>query len=710
MLVKLCVPLLGILLLLLLLPVPPSIVYVTGIVYVRMKNERGPMAARAGVQCIELLSHTFFHVRESTQIENIVIFYLRNLSSPAREILLGYLQQHHTGYDTHEGDEEVNGSTGDTTTQFQLKLMSDTASPEDIRRTQFMDHKQFDYYVIVIDSFDGLRQALARISATAAFNPRGKFVVLYNNPNDRDSDRRMANQALMLLFVDHHSVNVLFAFAIDAVSYHVYTGDPYHGATDCGQMKALKVATIANGTFANRVLSTAMINIPKVPAQLETCTFLLCTRVAPPFIDLDCRRGLELQIMDLLRESMKFKVSVSCSEMDRGELMPDGNWSDLLGLMRADECDIIAGGFNPDFDVHDEFGSTTLYLQDYHTWFVPVAGRDARWKLLLYIFEVRTWELFACVLFISGLVWRSVAHFLPECAAHRELSMCFLNTWCVFLCISANNRPACNALRLFFMGLTLYALNVTTIYTSILITVLTNPPLAYQVDTIEEILADGVPIGGRVDSEDWFINDFDDDQLVSERYNASSEFQPSLANLQAVVDGKRSLLMSRLYVRNTKYYGLVHGLSTDVFVTQIEMIMEKGFPLLPKFNRILSNLIDMGIMQKLWKDFLYNVTILDRIRRNRELSEEDIIAASPEVVLTLDHLQSAFALYGIGLCLCVVVFLLELLSTTRWVCQLRGIVEKKWDEILVRVQLKERTASEVVIKPRKMIKFRKTLK
>uniref|UniRef100_A0A8W7PI74 Ionotropic glutamate receptor C-terminal domain-containing protein n=1 Tax=Anopheles coluzzii TaxID=1518534 RepID=A0A8W7PI74_ANOCL len=604
---------------------------VDGIVYVRIRNERGPTAARAGIQCLELLSHTYFHMRETTQIENII-----------------------------------------------------------------------DYYVIVIDSFEGLQRALDRISATAAFNPRGKFVVLYNNPNDRDSNARLANRALGHLFVGHHSVNVLFAFAIDATSYHVYTGDPYHGATDCGQMKALKVATVVNGSFASRALSTAMINIPKVPPELESCTFLLCTRVAPPFIDLDCSRGLELQIMDLLRESMKFKVNVSCSTMDRGELEPDGSWSDLLGLMRADECDIIAGGFSPDFDVHDAFGSTTLYLQDYYTWFVPAAGPDARWKLLVYIFEPTTWEAFAGVLFVSALVWRLVAHYLPELAAHRELSMCFLNTWSVFLCISANNRPECNALRLLFMGLTLYALNVTTIYTSILITMLTNPPLAYQMDTIEEILASGVPIGGRLDSEDWFINDFADDRLVSEQYNATSEFQPSLDNLQAVVEGKRSLLMSRLYVRNTKYNGLVHGLSRDVLVTQIEMIMEKGFPLLPKFNRILSNLIDMGIMQKLWSDFLYNVTILDRIRAHRALSEADIIAASPEVVLTLDHLQSAFALYGIGMCLCVVVFLLEVLSKTRWIGKGRVVLEKRWDELLVRLQLKERTAREMTIRPRKM--------
>ncbi|KFB50009.1 AGAP011943-PA-like protein [Anopheles sinensis] len=669
-----------------------------------MKNERGPTAAQAGVQCLELLSHTYFHMSESIQIENIVIFYLRNLSSPAREILLGYLQDHHTGYDEEPEDGE------DGHSMFQLKLMSDDTSLESARRAQFMDHKKIDYYVLVIDDYAGLRRAMMYVASTAAFNPRGKFIVLYNNPNDRDSDQRLANDVLQLMFIGHHSVNVLFAFAFDATGYSIYTGDPYHGTKDCGQMKPLKVATVVNGSFTNGALARAMINIPKVPPEMEACTFLLCTRVAPPFIDMDCQHGLELQIMDLLQQSMKFKVNVSCSEMDRGELLDDGNWTDLLGLMRADDCDIIAGGFNPDFDVHDEFGSTTPYLQDYHTWFVPMAGTDARWKLLVLIFDLKTWELFAFVLLISALAWRFVGQFLPEAAPHKQLAMCFLNTWCVFLCISSNNRPGCHALRIFFVALALYGLNVTTIYTSILFTILTDPPRAYQVDSIEEILASNIPIGGRLDSEDWFMNNFDDDRLVSERYNSSPDFQPSLDNLDAVVAGKRSLLMSRLYVRNTKYHGLVHGLSTDVFATQIEMIMEKGFPLLPKFNRILSNLIDMGLMEKLWNDFLYNVTILNHIKRNRQLSEEEIRAASPEVVLTLDHLQSAFALYAIGVALCLVIFLLELISKTAWIQQVLEKLDSRWDRTLIHLQLREQKSGKVKLRSRDLSRGKKAKK
>ncbi|XP_035788893.1 uncharacterized protein LOC118465092 [Anopheles albimanus] len=662
-----------------------------GIVFVRMKNERGPTAVAAGVQCLELLSRTYFHTRESTQIENIVIFYLSNRSSPAREILLGYLQKHHSGYERNGGTGNGNGN-GTGGSQFQLRVMSDDSeTAAGLRRAQFMDHKLIDYYVIVIDDFDGLRRALATMSSTIAFNQRGKFIVLYNNPNDRDSDRRLAHEILQFLFIAHHSVNVLVAFATDAIGYSVYTGDPYHGTSDCGRMKPIKVATVVNGSFANAPLSRAAINIPKVPPEMESCTFLLCTRVAPPFIDWDCERGLELQIMDLLRESMKFKVNVSCNEMDRGERTGDGNWTDLLGLVRADECDIIAGGFNPDFDVHDEFGWTTVYLQDHYTWFVPRAGLEKRWKLLLYIFEMTTWEAFACVAFLSACVWRCISQLVPEVPSHRQLALCLLNTWSTFLGISVHNRPHSHSLRLLFMAFTLYSLNATTIYTGLLINVITNPPLAHQIDTIEEIIASGVPIGGRLDSEDWFMNSFEEDRLVSERYNVSSAFQPSLANIEAVNDGSRVLLMSRLYVRNTNYQDRLHGLSRNVFVTQLEMIMEKGFPLLPKFNRIISNLIDMGIMEKLWKDFLFNVTILEHIKRNRQLSEEDILAASPEVVLTLDHLQSAFVLYAIGLVFCVVAFVAEWLSRLCVSGRASQSLSTRWDQTVLRLQSQRRS-------------------
>lgn len=50
-------------------------------------------------------------------------------------------------------------------------------------------------------------------------------------------------------------------------------------------------------------------------------------------------------------------------------------------------------------------------------------------------------------------------------------------------------------LRIFFIALALYSVNLTTIYTSKLINVFTDPPFEDQIDTIVEIVESHLPIG-----------------------------------------------------------------------------------------------------------------------------------------------------------------------------------------------------------------------
>lgn len=67
--------------------------------------------------------------------------------------------------------------------------------------------------------------------------------------------------------------------------------------------------------------------------------------------------------------AVHLKVATTCiSNMTRGESMNNGSWSGILGLLRNDRCDFVVGGFFPDYDVHDDFGVTSDYLQDAYTW------------------------------------------------------------------------------------------------------------------------------------------------------------------------------------------------------------------------------------------------------------------------------------------------------------------------------------------------------
>lgn len=127
--------------------------------------------------------------------------------------------------------------------------------------------------------------------------------------------------------------------------------------------------------------------------------------------------------------------------------------------------------------------------------FVFVAPLQPPWLGMLTIFEYTTWIVSCLILLISALAWYSFGHATTEKKPHKRFMLCSLNSLSVFLGISSHNRPAFSPLRIFFLALAIYALNITTIYSSKLINVFTHPPYEEQIDTIHEIIESKLPIG-----------------------------------------------------------------------------------------------------------------------------------------------------------------------------------------------------------------------
>lgn len=127
--------------------------------------------------------------------------------------------------------------------------------------------------------------------------------------------------------------------------------------------------------------------------------------------------------------------------------------------------------------------------------YVYIASLRPHWMSLVSIFEPNTWLLFCGISILTGTVWYFLGLSLPESAPHKRLSTCLLNSWSVFLGISTHNRPQLTSTRIFFIMIALYGLNVTTIYTSKLITVFTSPVYQDQIDSIQEVINTGLPYG-----------------------------------------------------------------------------------------------------------------------------------------------------------------------------------------------------------------------
>lgn len=151
------------------------------------------------------------------------------------------------------------------------------------------------------------------------------------------------------------------------------------------------------------------------------------------------------------------------------------------------------------------------------------------------------------------------------------------------------------------------------------------------------------------------------------------------------------MIISKLFVGSNVHRHDIFGLTQSMFANHLEMIVERGFPLLRRINQILAALRDMGLMSKLFVDFKYNMTILEPIREMKkhldrheesatvstmEFDDEHKEEENPEIVLTTEHLEGAFTLLLAGLTVSSSAFLLEIIfhsktfkKITKWIWQ-----------------------------------------
>lgn len=189
--------------------------------------------------------------------------------------------------------------------------------------------------------------------------------------------------------------------------------------------------------------------------------------------------------------------------------------------------------------------------------------------------------------------------------------------------------------------------------------------------------------------------------------------RPSTKTLKRIRDGDMAILISRLFVKSNKYRNDVFGLTQPMFSNPLEMIVERGFPLLRRTNEILSTLRDAGLMNKLFIDFNYNMTILTSIRERKahenthdggdtervvmDADDEDheIQGENPEIVLTVAHLEGAFTILLMGLFVSSIIFATEIIFHSKF---LRRMIRLCW------VKVTHKKDKKVVIKRKKIRK------
>lgn len=127
--------------------------------------------------------------------------------------------------------------------------------------------------------------------------------------------------------------------------------------------------------------------------------------------------------------------------------------------------------------------------------YVYVATFRPEWLAMLMIFKEFTWIGICVTLLVSGIAWYFLGRLTREKLPHGVPQLCALNSFSLLITHATNNRPLLTPLRILFVALALFGMNITTIYSSKLIRVFTHPVLEDQIDTVEEIITSRMPVG-----------------------------------------------------------------------------------------------------------------------------------------------------------------------------------------------------------------------
>ncbi|KAJ9579533.1 hypothetical protein L9F63_004792 [Diploptera punctata] len=554
-----------------------------------------------------------------------------------------------------------------------------------VMKYNFIDGK-FDFYFLLSsfpsseDMKNEFKVQMQRLNSLYSWNPRAKFVIFATQAQENNiivaSDvlaEVWTFKVVSVIFIIPNNMN----FTLD-----VYTWFPYSIPGRCADVKD---ATLLDQWIFDIETQGFLYNVQlfpeKVPSDLHGCPLRISTFDYPPFIfrikyldddTITFERGLEFKLIEQMAQTTNMTMMFRKAPPDGskwGFLLENGSWTGIAREIMEDYSDIGMAGWWYRCHLIKEMECLTPHLIDACRWFVPCSKPYPRWMSTTRVFKQSLWLSFlSAYVLVSLVMWKvvkvsnSISQKPIENQAYTSLVKCFLNFWAIILEESAsNNPPHVGVIRTIFLVWVLYCWAVNTVYQTFLTSFLIDPGLQHAISSEEEIFASkieyGIPetivsiVPGLSDRRYRHRDHCDDLQGCRDRLAFKSDF---------------ALFFSRYnmeYLAAAKYMA-ADGKSLvckfdEVYCNQLTIMpVPTGLILLERFNDIILHVLQSGLMEYWWRNLRYTATL--------ELSMTISEPVGEYIKLTLEHLQSAFYLLFIGYIISVVIFISEIICSSKF--------------------------------------------
>ncbi|KAF5307465.1 hypothetical protein FQR65_LT06820 [Abscondita terminalis] len=302
------------------------------------------------------------------------------------------------------------------------------------------------------------------------------------------------------------------------------------------------------------------------------------------------------------------------------------------------------------------YGTFTIpFYYDDMIWLVPPPKQIPPLAALKLVFKPSLWVFIVLAFVFTSVIWWLLGKFLePE-----TYNNIFLKVYSITLLGYTKPAPFRWALRYIFISYVIYAIHIQTAFTSNLVQILTMNQYEPAIKSLESLADSDLPILIFEDMYRWVSNIDTKTSLHKTIFNKMINCSTAYVYDKVTDEGLTNY--SSFWTRTMfDWYKRLQNKTHTYFVNNLfsgtmrmSFTGEPTINLWPVFNKALAYLIEAGIVE-------------ERIKKFKQYEEESEyrlglvnLVNEDKIVITVQHVSSVFALWGLGLGFAIVVFLAE---------------------------------------------------
>ncbi|XP_068200478.1 ionotropic receptor 21a-like [Palaemon carinicauda] len=383
------------------------------------------------------------------------------------------------------------------------------------------------------------------------------------------------------------------------------------------------------------------------------------------------RLGVDMQIVKRLAQAMNFTpeyLEIPYKELWGYEL-PNGTWTGLVGKVFYEQADI--GACNVFLELHrwKMVDYSVPYNFERGCFVAPSPKPLLNWKSPVMPFAWDTWTFIAVSLLTGGFLLYLVATLSINRESREFLSFSYdyLYIMAALTMRSSFIVPSHTPLRIYIGFAGIFCLILSTAYSANLVAFLSVTQMSAPIDTMKDLSASGLRIGGVAFWKTQFTASIDP---VVQKFANVLESNVDLSSLfDRVEAGEFALIENKQYLEVQAGARYTYGSRTTIRIVgecllpySIGLAFQKNSPLKQVFDGVILRLFESGVVIKWQKEVVDYFRLQYKEKRQQQKAGEGEISRGSKP-LNLEQLQGVFYVLGLGYLLSALILLAEIVPT-----------------------------------------------